>query len=59
MALALACAVASTGAAAGVLENTSKGASSDVSTCYYQYTIITEDGVYDVYTCYSNGNGTY
>lgn len=59
MALAVACAVASTSATASVVEKQSKAASSSVSTCYYEYTIITPDGVYDVYTCYSNGNGTY
>jgi hypothetical protein len=57
MAFAIACAVASTAASAGVVEK--KAATSGVSTCYYEYTVITPDGVYDVYTCYSNGNGTY
>lgn len=58
MAVAVACAFASTAATAGVVES-SKAAASDVSTCYYEYTIITQDGVYDVYYCYSNGDGSY
>ena len=59
MALAVASAFASTSAFAGVASTQSAAASSQVSTCYYEYTIITEEGVYDVYTCYSNGDGTY
>ena len=59
MALAVACAVASTSAAASVVGNETKSTASEVSTCYYMYTIITPDGVYDVYECYGNGDGTY
>ena len=59
MALAVACAIASTSATAGVVEKQSNSAASEVSTCYYMYTIITPEGVYDVYECYSNGDGTY
>lgn len=59
MALAAACAIASTSATANVVGNQSKSATSEVSTCYYQYSIITESGTYDVYECYSNGDGTY
>ena len=59
MALVAACAFASTSAVANVAESRAKAAASEVSTCYYQYSIITEDGIYDVYTCYSNGDGSY
>ena len=59
LALAIACAVASTSATASAVE-ASKGASSNVSTCYHEYTVITAEGdVYYVYTCYSNGDGSY
>ena len=59
MALALACAFASTSATASVLEKQSENATSAVSTCYYEYTILTADAIYDVYTCYSNGDGSW
>lgn len=60
MALAVICAFASTAATAGVVEKQVNGASSPVSTCYYEYTVITAEGdVYHVYTCYSNGDGSY
>jgi hypothetical protein len=59
LAIALACAFASTAATAGVVEKSSKGAAAEVSTCYYQYSILTADAIYDVYTCYSNGDGSY
>ena len=59
MALAVACAFASTAATAGVVDNVSKASASDVSTCYYQYTIITAEADYHVYECYSNGDGSY
>ena len=58
MAVALAFAAASTAATAAsvVTPANSRG---DVSTCYYMYTIITPDGVYDVYECYQNSDGSY
>ena len=59
MAFVAMCAVASTSASAGMIQTpASAGLSAKVSTCYYEYTIITADAVYDVYTCYDNGNGT-
>lgn len=58
-ALIAVCAVCSTSATASMLETRSKDATSKVSTCYYEYTVITPDGAYDVYTCYSNGDGSY
>lgn len=60
MALAAAFAVASASATASVVEKHPNSSASQVSTCYYQYSIITEDGtVYDVYECYPNGDGSY
>lgn len=59
IALALSFAAASASATAAVVHPQSESAASAVSTCYYQYSIITNDGVYDVYTCYSNGDGSY
>jgi hypothetical protein len=59
MAFAVACAFASTAAAAGVVDTSAKASATGVNTCYYEYSILTADAIYDVYTCYSNGNGTY
>lgn len=59
MAIAVACALASTAAAAGVVEKQSKSATSEVSDCYYEFSFIFLDTIFDVYTCYSNGDGTY
>ncbi len=59
-ALALVFAVASTSASANIVEKQSTSAASEVSTCYYEGSFISENGdIYDVYTCYSNGNGSY
>ena len=59
MALAVVCAFASTAATAGVVDKTSQSGAAAVSTCYYQYTIITAEADYHVYECYSNGDGSY
>lgn len=60
MKLALAaCAVASTSVPANAVQTPLKSGMSSVSTCYYVGSYITEDGIYDVYRCYSNGDGTY
>jgi hypothetical protein len=59
MAFAVACAFASTAATAGVVDASPKASAAGVNTCYYEYSIITPEATYDVYTCYSNGNGTY
>ncbi len=59
MALVAACAIASTSATAQPIENQGISAASKVNTCYYEYSILTPDATYDVYTCYSNGDGSY
>lgn len=58
-ALTVAFAVASTSSMASVVEKQATSAAPQVSTCYYQYSILAPDGVYDVYTCYNNFDGTY
>lgn len=58
IAFVAACALASASATAGVVPNQPASASK-VSTCYYRYSVITPDAIYDVYECYSNGDGTY
>lgn len=59
VALAVACVVVSTSATANRLETTAKAGASKVSTCYYVGSYITPDTIYDVYECYSNGDGSY
>ena len=59
MALAVVCAFASTAATAVVVDKTSQSRAAAVSTCYYQYNIITAEADYHVYECYSNGDGSY
>lgn len=59
MALIAACALASTSASASALDTQPKAATSKVSTCYYVGSYITPDAIYDVYDCYSNGDGSY
>lgn len=44
---------------AGAMEHKAGVASAKVSTCYYRYSILTPDAEYDVYDCYSNGDGSY
>ncbi len=59
LAFAAACAFAATAASAGVAEAKGSPAASGVNTCYYQYSILTPDAIYDVYYCYGNGDGSY
>ncbi len=59
LALAAACAIGSTAASANVVVKQPQGATSDVNTCYYEYSIITREAIYDVYYCYDNGDGSY
>lgn len=59
MGLAVACALASTSAAASVVEPSTKSGASEVNTCYWRYSVITPDAEYHVYDCYSNGDGSY
>ena len=59
MALVAACAIASTSASAKVLDMPATAAAAKVSTCYYIGSYIAPDGVYDVYQCYGNGDGSY
>jgi hypothetical protein len=59
MAFVAACALASTTAGASVVQAQPNGAASQVNTCYYEFSILTPDAIYDVYTCYSNGDGSY
>lgn len=58
-ALIAACAVCSTSATASMAEMQSKPGISTVSTCYYIGSYITPEAIYDVYECYSNGDGSY
>ena len=59
IALVVACAIASTSATANSLVPPAKGTNAAVSTCYYVGSYITPDAIYDVYDCYSNGDGSY
>lgn len=52
------CAVASTAAAASATQVPAGAKPAKVSTCYHEYSIITADAIYDVYTSYGNGDGT-
>ena len=58
LALIALCAVASTAASASVTQVPAGAKPAKVSTCYYEYSVITGDAIYDVYTCYGNGDGT-
>lgn len=58
LALIAAMSVASISAQAAVAaELPAEGAKA--SDCYYEFSVITADAIYDFYTCYSNGDGSY
>jgi opacity protein-like surface antigen len=57
MALAAACALASTAAPAAVVNAQTKAP--NTSHCHYEGTVIMEDGAYDVYYCHYVGDGWY
>jgi hypothetical protein len=59
LALIAACVLASTSASAAVREAPQQSSAPKASTCFYEYSIITADAIYDVYTCYSTGDGNY
>ena len=59
IALAAACALASTTASAKVVEQPAKATTAPVSTCYHVGTYYTAEATYYVYDCYDNGDGSF
>jgi len=59
IALAAACALASTTATAKVVEQPAKTTTAPVSTCYHVGTYYTAEATYYVYDCYDNGDGSF
>ncbi|AXJ94890.1 MULTISPECIES: hypothetical protein [unclassified Sphingomonas] len=54
-----ACVTAAASAPAHALDKKPAATAARMSSCYYEYSIITADAIYDVYTCYGNGDGSY
>ncbi len=57
--IAAACTLATTGASAAVVDRSAPAAASPVATCSYVGSYYTVEATYDVYECYSNGDGSY